>query len=83
MNDNKRAISMEPHSVGELLTEVSRAHLHGALPSALIKRLKEGVDKFRTECTDEGAKALATYLSGELEVMYDTWHKKETDFYSM
>lgn len=80
---NKRTISLEPHSVGDLLQEVTRAHLHGSLPSSLVKRLKEGVDKFCTECTDEGSKTLAAQLSGELQVMYDTCKTRENNYYSM
>jgi hypothetical protein len=85
MSDNKRAITLEPHSVGDLLTEVARAHLHGGLPSTMIKRMKEGVDKYREEVKDSGSAeaALASYLSGELEIMYDTWRKKEDSFYGM
>lgn len=80
---NHRTISMEPHSVGDLLTEVARAHLHQGLPSALLTRLKAGVDKFLAETTEEGSKALATYLSGELELLILTWKKKEDSFYGM
>ncbi len=76
MSENKRAIALEVHNVGDLLSEVARAHLHGGLPSTLIKRMKEGVDKFCTECTDESSKTLASYLSGELQVMLDEWKKK-------
>lgn len=81
--ENKRAVSMEPHSVGELLTEVSRAHLHQGTPSALVKRLMTGVDKFLTECTNPDEKTLCTQLRQDLEVMYDTWRAKEDSHYSM
>lgn len=92
MSGNKRAISMEPHNVGDLLTEVCRAHLHGGLPSTMIRRMKEGVDKYITEkelavsgaaAGDRADTELARYLSGELAVMYDEWKKKEDSFYGM
>jgi len=43
--DNKRHIVLQPLNTGDLLTEVSRAYLHGGNPSVLIKRIGEGVAK--------------------------------------
>lgn len=83
MMDNKRAVSMEPHSVGELLTEVSRAQLHQGMPSAMVKRLMDGVDKFLTECTNPDEKVLCAQLRQDLEVLHDTWRAKEDNHYSM
>jgi hypothetical protein len=83
MSDNKRVINLEPYRVAELLTEVARAHLHGGLPSTLLKRVKGGVDKFRTETKDEGERALASQFSTELEALIARWHEKEKRFYSM
>ena len=92
MSQHLRNISLEAHNVGDLLAEVARAHLHGGLPSTLLKRMKEGVDKYITEkelavpgaaAGDRADTELARYLSGELEVMYDEWKKKEDSFYGM
>jgi hypothetical protein len=79
MNHNRRTVSLEPKSVGDLLTEVVRAYLHGANPSVLLKRIKEGVEKYAKE-VEQGSdeQELASQLADELATMYSAWDKKET-----
>ena len=82
MSDNKRQIKLPEVNVGELVSETVRAHLHGGLPSSLIKRVKEGVEKYRIQVgldTTEGR--LASYLESELLLMYQHWKKREDEFY--
>lgn len=39
--------------MGELLTEVCRAGMHGMSPSALLSRVMEGVRKYREQVGDD------------------------------
>lgn len=83
MSDQNGRVTLQPHSVGELLTEVSRAHLHCGLPSATLQRLRDGVAQFILETTNPDERTLATQLVKELGEMIQEWQKKEIQHFSM
>jgi hypothetical protein len=79
-------IKLVPDSVGDLLTEVSRAYIHkentlqfeynfGGV-SSFLKRIKEGVDQYIEESSLENEN-LYSDLSVELGEMMLRWETKE------
>jgi hypothetical protein len=81
--NNKRDITLVPHSVRDLLAEVSRAYLHSGNPSCFLKIIKKGVDQYIVEGSEgmsfrcsEDAK-LYSDLSVALGEMMLLWEKKE------
>lgn len=95
MSTDKKAITLQPYSVGDLLTEVTRAYLHGGNPSVMVRRVTEGVIKFITEkeLAVPGAEAgdrmdpterlILSQLRYQLERVYDELKKLEEHHYSM
>lgn len=81
MND-KHTIRLQPHSVGELMTEATRAYLHGGNVSALLVRLRDGVRAFILETSDHTESRMAEYLVGELTILAQQWERKEEEYYS-
>lgn len=83
MNHNHRSITLEPYSMGNLLTEVVRSHLHQGMPSVMLQRVKDGVEKYRAEATaDSEEQTLAAFLCRELETIISQWKKSEDSFYN-
>ena len=80
---NKRDIRLPEVNRSELLTEVTRAYMHGAMPSTLFSRIIKGVEAFLEECDlNKQDRAFMGELHNDLCVRYNDWRAKEDATYS-
>ncbi len=74
---NKRDITIKPHSVSALLTEVTRAALHGGCPSAVLQRVVAGMGAFTDECTSPRDRAFVDHCRIDLDRLATQWRAEE------
>jgi hypothetical protein len=82
--DDKKQIRLQPHDTGTLLSEVIRAYMHGANPSALVSRMLVGIRTYQAETSFTAPKEdqeLTTRLLEQLMYMYEEWRKLEDETY--
>lgn len=63
---NKHQVEFTPLSTGQLLSEVTRAYMHGGVPSTLIRRIIEGLNWYCDETDDAEDKRMAVEAKKEL-----------------
>lgn len=70
---NVRSITIEPYNAGDLVAEITRAYLHRGNPSALLKRIIQGVREFRADldAEHETHRADDDRLAGDLMAQLD------------
>jgi hypothetical protein len=72
-------LTIEVHSIGEVLTEAVEKCCEGANPSALLKRIADGVGNFATGETVSDTETLevARALKRDLLRLSETWKARE------
>ena len=79
---DQKSVRLPEVRKGDLLQEVTRAYLHGSMPSALVRRVLDGVEEFvleanqnpeDTKFTREFVARLAAFLANEKKVEQDTY----------
>jgi len=81
-------VTFEPHSLGDLVTEVTRAYLHTGLSSSMILKVMQGALEYHTEACSTpriGAAEQAIFndLIAKLEQVHKDMKKLEELHYSM
>lgn len=80
---DNRTVCLPELNTGELLSEVIRAYMNQAVPSALLYRVALGLERFLSEdgpMPDQDA-GLTETLRKEIEEMGRRWRKKEEEIY--
>ena len=80
---NSKDVRLPGVNKSELLSEVTRAYMHGTLPSALLYRIELGLTQFLQECNLNSEDHEFTVSFGdEIKKMHKEWRVKEDQAYT-